>query len=315
MDRPRLKYALTHDAMLHLHVPDAAARAIVPWLPINVRTARAGDRARCTIEIAVGPVRGVAPALARIARIHGTTVYDDGAAGLVLFGPGIHGRLVPRDGRARIVLAGGDVAFNDVAAAMNLAAAALLAGQGRYLVHAAAVRSASGVVLLAGDAFAGKTTTALNLARAGWPLLSDDHVVLSRANGAWRAEGWPRASHVDSGWPEAAPTGRRVALDPATLAPFDGEGAARVHAVLLPSVAPGAQTTSAAPAQPSAVLAMLLRQSAWSLIDREAAGGALECVTDLAARPSADLRLAPDTFGDPQRLRSIVEHAIARSAA
>jgi hypothetical protein len=315
MDHPGLKYALTHDAMLHLRVPDAAARAILPWLPINVRTARAGDRARCTIDVAVGPVGGAAPALARIARIHGTAVYDDGAAGLVVSGPGIEGRLVPREARACIRLADGDVAFNDLAAALNLAAAALLAAQGRYLVHAAAVRSARGVVLLAGDAFAGKTTTALNLARAGWPLLSDDHVVLSRANGAWRADGWPRASHVDSGWPEAAPTGRRVARDPATLAPFDAEGAALVHAVLLPRVVPGAHTTSAAPAQPSAVLAMLLRQSAWSLIDREAAGGALECVADLAALPSADLRLAPDTFGDPERLRAIVEPAISRSAA
>lgn len=55
----------------------------------------------------------------------------------------------------------------------------LLRTRGISALHAAAVLSPAGAVLLAGESGRGKSTTAASLDAAGWPLLADDVLLLS----------------------------------------------------------------------------------------------------------------------------------------
>ncbi|MFP4514121.1 MAG: hypothetical protein ACLFRV_14350 [Acidimicrobiales bacterium] len=56
---------------------------------------------------------------------------------------------------------------------------------GRPMIHAAAVGSPDGAVLLAGPSGSGKSTTALTAARAGLGYLDDDHTVISCEPSPW----------------------------------------------------------------------------------------------------------------------------------
>jgi hypothetical protein len=66
----------------------------------------------------------------------------------------------------------------------------VIALRGRYVLHAAAVRtSAAGVCVFAGDSGAGKSTIAAQLAAAGGDFLTDDCLVIDEQGGAMVA--WP----------------------------------------------------------------------------------------------------------------------------
>src|SRR5207244_10494590 len=83
-------------------------------------------------------------------------------------------------GRARLQVdpAGTLDAAADLYSMLTVSAALLLAGQGRALVHAAAVVAPDGDAWLrAGDARAGKATPWATLASAGGGYVSDDHAV------------------------------------------------------------------------------------------------------------------------------------------
>lgn len=67
----------------------------------------------------------------------------------------------------------------------------VIALRGRYVLHAAAVRTCAGVCVFAGDSGAGKSTTAAQLAAAGGDFLTDDCLVIDERDGAMMA--W--ASH------------------------------------------------------------------------------------------------------------------------
>ncbi|MET9956027.1 hypothetical protein ABZ135_31405 [Streptomyces sp. NPDC006339] len=78
--------------------------------------------------------------------------------------------------------------------ARELVRAQLLA-DGWAILHASAVTSPDGATILTlGDKGAGKTTTALTLARAGWHLLANDRVFARVEDGIVRVLPWPSAA-------------------------------------------------------------------------------------------------------------------------
>jgi hypothetical protein len=318
------RLALTRDGFLVVRLDEAAASHAARWLPLHAMDLGAADLdaadldaaspatgSRCVITADTGALEDLPepPTSPPVARLGDAALWmADGAA--LLAGPGIRGVIEPGAGTATLRFTA-DVTGLTALHGLSMAAALLLAAADRWLVHAAAVADPDGrVFLLAGDTHAGKSTTALNLARAGWTLLSDDHVVVWRRAGVWTAEGWPRPSHLDTGWPDGAPTGVREARDPRDIPGIRLTGPGPVAGVLLPRVDRDAAYTVVARATSAAALTALLRQSAWSLTDPAAAPATLAAMADVARLPCHALTLARDTFNDPALLRSRVAAAV-----
>ena len=115
-------------------------------------------------------------------------------------------------------LAAGEAAGADVYAMLTIASALLLGRMRRPLIHAGAVVAPDGKGwLVVGDARSGKSTTCVSLASSGWGLLSDDQVVLTPNGPTLEVEGWLRPVHLDEGWNEGVPRGRRRTVHPAEL--------------------------------------------------------------------------------------------------
>ncbi|MCC3768221.1 hypothetical protein K6I34_007373 [Streptomyces sp. UNOC14_S4] len=74
-----------------------------------------------------------------------------------------------------------------------------LVADGWSILHASAVVRDGQAVLVLGDKGAGKTTTALLLARAGWQLLANDRVFIRREGDRLRALPWPSAAAIGLG--------------------------------------------------------------------------------------------------------------------
>jgi hypothetical protein len=68
----------------------------------------------------------------------------------------------------------------------------------RVVLHAAAVRFGERVNLFLGDKGAGKSTTALRLARAGGTVLGEDHVILKRSAAGFEVSGCDERSRLDA---------------------------------------------------------------------------------------------------------------------
>lgn len=81
--------------------------------------------------------------------------------------------------------------------------------RGYEALHAAAVDSPEGVVAIMAPSGAGKSTLAIELLRRGWPLVSDDVLILEQTQGAVRAH--PGTPHMNLA--ESLPD----AIDPHTL--------------------------------------------------------------------------------------------------
>ncbi|MBF6052095.1 hypothetical protein AF335_01295 [Streptomyces eurocidicus] len=74
-----------------------------------------------------------------------------------------------------------------------------LLADGWSILHASAVVRDGQTVLTLGDKGAGKTTTALLLARAGWHLLANDRVFIRREDDRLRVLPWPSAAAIGLG--------------------------------------------------------------------------------------------------------------------
>jgi hypothetical protein len=187
---------------------------------------------------------------------------------------------------------------------LTLASALLLVRLGRTMVHAGAFSAPDGRAwLLVGDTHAGKSTTCVNLIRAGWDYLSDDNVVLQRdeATCAPLVEGWPRLFHLDEGWGEGVTTGRRDAVRPEDL----GTGGWRRTASLAGLIFPHVDAHSESLLQPmvaSSAFSGLVRQAPWLLADPASAPPLLDLLREAALLPAYSLRLGLDTYRDPARL-------------
>lgn len=211
----------------------------------------------------------------------------------------------------------------DLYSMLTISAALLLGRMGRTPVHAGGVVPPGGeALLLAGDAWAGKSTTTLNLIRAGWDYLSDDQVVLSPASDGPGviAEGWPRDFHLDVGWERGKPTGVRETIDPASFisnrqgeregCPGGWRRSARVGGLLFPIVRAD-QPTRLRPLPAAEAFARLVRQTPWLLADPVPARSLLALLTEVAGCPAFELSLGLDTYRDGERLARIIEDRLA----
>lgn len=151
------------------------------------------------------------------------------------------------------------------------AAIVRLRARGRYFVHAAgAVDPAGRAILLAGDSGEGKSTLVYALARAGWPILGDDGVVLEVCDAetiayAWRAPilvsrdlafAFPELARPDAPARPQDPR-RRIAVSVTTARH------ARVAAVFFVARGSSMRATRMAPLT---ALAALVRQSPWVIL-------------------------------------------------
>ena len=152
------------------------------------------------------------------------------------------------------------------------------------------------------------------MARAGWALLADDHVVLHERGDELHVAGWLRPLHPDAGWREGVLTGRRVELDPRAVAGLSVVPEGPLAGVLLPRIARGAARTTLRSAAPSEAMAALLRQGAWSLVQPSAARRVLGLLSRAAALPCAHAALAPDSYRSPELMARLLGSVLERRA-
>lgn len=318
---------LTADGALRLEAHPAAAPLLARWLPRIPRASGAPPSPDAAVlrvspappnlpsvsgDTGHGDVAWASASRAETAtRVRGRRTLRLGNVSVWVAGDEAHlaGRAAPAHGdvdlSAGIAEVGWDPAADALATAdalysMATVSCALLLGRmGRALVHAAAVVSPDGRAwLLAGDTHAGKTTTCVNLVAHGWRYVSDDHVILSAdGDGGVVVEGWPRAFHLDEGWEDGSPTGRRGELDAAARWPGRWLRTAPLGGCLFPGVH-AAEPTSLSPAPPAEALAGLVRQSPWLMADRVAAPAVMALLQRAAAHPAYALRLGLDTYRD-----------------
>lgn len=118
-----------------------------------------------------------------------------------------------------IAVRGDGLAHFDLCVHLTVVLHKVLFVLGRVVLHAAAVRlGGSGASLFLGDKGAGKTTSALRLARAGATVLGEDHVILRRAPGGFRVSGCDERSRLD------AKTEGYFFSEPLAVAPRDFAG-------------------------------------------------------------------------------------------
>ncbi len=317
---------LLEDGSLRLEAPDGLLPLLRRWLPLlpydTTRVDPEGAAVRVSFADAPpAPTRVEQASEGPTLRLGTVDVWVDAdARHAVLRGTaGCAGRIDLRRRSADLAAPEpgegdrGEVAW-DLYSMATLSCALLLGRLGRALVHAAAVVApGGGALLLAGDTHAGKSTTAVNLIGAGWPFVSDDHVVLSRgADGAPRVEGWPRRFHLDEGWEGGAPLHRRGEVHPHERWPGSWRRAAPLAGLLFPRVE-AAFPTALAPLPGSQALAGLLRQSPWLLADRSVAGGVLSLLTAACESPAFSLRLGLDSYRDAARLIEVLRPAAKES--
>lgn len=297
------------DGLLRISATAPAAAWLHPWLPLNADTPSrpvwAGADEPMHVEVGLDE-SGTPPValLNPFMRMKGVEAAWVGPDEIAFAGPVSWGGLdlAERSGRVVVCPVGGEPQW-DVYAMLTLMSAMLLGRSARALVHAGAVVSPRGeAILLVGDAFAGKTTTLVNLVRsgAGWRYLSDDHVVLSRDGDRIMVEGWPRMFHMDEGYESGEVTRRRHAVDPASLALPVAAKAPLAGAVL--PVIRGAET-SLESASAGDVLTALIRQSPWLAGDRAVTRDILALLQKAAMLPARGrLGLAEDSYRDPNVL-------------
>jgi hypothetical protein len=194
----------------------------------------------------------------------------------------------------------------------------LLRRSGWHHVHAATALDPRGRGwLLAGNARAGKSTTAALLATRGWAVGTDDIAFLAGASGqrvavhafrtrlALRPGGEALLARTGAG-AGAASLGARGKLGywPEEL----GAGSApRVEPDLLLFTRVGQDRTVLEPIGPGEVLAELVRWSAWVALEPGLAQEHLDLLARLGAQARAfRVTLGRDLFDDPERLEQLI---------
>lgn len=302
---------LLGDGALALAVDPSLEGALERWAWPLSALAPADGAPRALVTARTAPVRATPPPATRPdfhARHLGAWMHPrDAAVTLASHEADVWGSIDLAAARAEVRVANGDSGpeVRDLAlyGAVWIAAALLLGRQGRVMVHAAAVLGPDGGAwLLAADTHGGKTTTCVNLIRAGCDYLSDDHVVIAAdPAGGLRATGWPRRFHMDTGFEDGRSEGVRLPVDPARYGPGRRRGSAPLAGVLFPRVQADAPTR-ATPVHPAATLGRLIRHAPWLLADPPAARPLLSVMERMARLPACDLSLGRDTYTDPSAL-------------
>ena len=296
---------LVADGALRLTLERSLYRLAERWIPQGLGEPDDAPT-RAMISVRASPVPLRRPAERPTLVLGGVAVWvdqDRAVARLRGAAPASGGVLSFGAGRARLQVdpAGTPDAAADLYSMLTVSAALLLAGQGRALVHAAAVVAPDGDAwLLAGDARAGKSTTCATLALGGWGYLSDDQVVLTGRDDGVEVEGWLRPFHLDE---DGAGERREVAA--AELGLERWRRTARLAGAIFPTVSP-AEPTLLTPLSSADALARLVRQTPWLLACRRTAPTVLALLTRAVASGAFSLRLGRDTYREPEGLAAIV---------
>jgi hypothetical protein len=306
-------WPLLADGALEISSDDHCAPQVMAWLPqVRARDAagneltssRESAPARARIDVRQHmetlPREGRTPAGSVIAELNGVSAYHDGASRVELLASGVSAYidLAARCATVRVVDAAAPVALvgGPLYSVLTLASAYLVGRLGGVLLHAGCVVDPDGGAwLLVGDSHAGKTTTCLSLALAGWRLVADDHVILRRDERGVQVEGWPRNAHLDSGYGSGAIHGLRKRVDLDTLGSIVWCSSAPLVGVLVTSIA-AAEPTRVARVRGARGLAALLRQSAWLMADPPVAGAALDLLNSAVSGRCHELVLGRDSY-------------------
>jgi hypothetical protein len=319
------RYALV-DGILSMTVDSRIGAGVEYWLPRDSRPAVGNESfAACIHVVAAGdqsPLTPIEPGTGRpTLSLDGVELHLRRAAGRLLRRDSpLSGSLdlISGDATVRIPIDDPGKYAPDARSMLTISAALLLLRNDCALVHAGAVVAPDGGAwLLVGDSHAGKSTTCLNLIRAGWDYLADDQVVLRQvsANDACTVDasesptleviGWQRGFHLDSGWDVGARFGVRGEIDPIRFGPGIRRRSAPLAGMLILGIEAEAPTRLEELAQ-GAALALIVRQTPWFLADRAEAHRGLALLTAAARRPSFSLRLGLDVYKNAERLVDVL---------
>jgi hypothetical protein len=234
-----------------------------------------------------------------IAMLNGVTAFHDGRSRVHLQAPGVSARIDLGAGCASVAVddprAPPEVG-GSLYSILTLASAYLIGRLGGVLLHAGCVVDPDGGAwLLVGDSHAGKTTTCVSLALAGWCMVADDHVVLQRDERGVQIEGWPRNAHLDTGYGSGRIHGVRDRVDLRTVGRIAWCAFAPLAGVLVTSIAEG-EPTRAGRVRGALALTALLRQGAWLMADPPAAGDAFDLLRAAVSGRSYELVLGVDGY-------------------
>jgi len=312
---------LLRDGTLAIRADAPACPLVEAWLPRILVRSPAPATVRAWIGVRAGRPEFAAPSGPHALDLRGVLGWVPGDGTILLHGPGggvsASIDLPARRAEVRVdpeVRTEEEVGL-EVFAALTLASAFLLGRMERSLIHAAGIVAPDGRGwLLVGGTFSGKSTTCVNLIRAGWDYLADDHVILGRdAAGALNVEGWPRRFNLDVGYHDGASQGVRTRVDPGAFGPGRWCPTVPLAGLLFPRVE-AASSTELLEIHPAGALGRLLQQSPWLLADGAAAPAVLALLGDAARAPAHALRLGGDTYRDPGRLAALLREGLARHA-
>jgi hypothetical protein len=312
-----MRIALLDDGALALEVEPAVLPAVEGWIPrFPVHAPPAAGASIVRVEAGPPPPAPEGPPALDLRALRGWIPRGDGRVVLREDSGAVGAEVDLAAGVATVRIADAEAAAGALSVetfgALTISAALLLTRLGRALVHAAAVVAPDGRAwLLAAGTFGGKTTTCVNLIRAGWNWLSDDHVVLGEgADGALRVEGWPRRFNLDHGHGAgAAPCGVRSRVDPERFGPGKWDRHAPLGGLFLPRVE-AQLPTRLARVHPAAALGRLVEQAPWLLADPAGAPRVLALFQRAASLSAYELRLGTDVYCDARWLQSLLAVAV-----
>jgi len=198
--------------------------------------------------------------------------------------------------------------------------AEMLRSRGLYHLHASAVAESGTGILLVGDTGSGKSTLALNLVRSGFGYLSDDAVLLDRADGPVKVYPFPGEFHIDPRLveffpelalglePEPYAGGDKRIFDPSAVYPCRALKSAIPKAIIFPCRVDGASTLREL--SPREALGRLIRSSLLVMLNRDLARNHLDVLKQLADQcRSLELESGPDLLQAGHGLAGMLESA------
>ncbi len=314
-NRARLTHALLEDQSLILESQVECWPLVRAWLPLNCEAAASTARPRATLAVEIarsnaGP-RSSGKGTLRVGSVRAHV--DEHAARVRLVGAAECWGWVDLDGlhaSLQVPPGGPEAVAADVYSMLTIASALLLGRSGRGLIHAGAIVAPErNAWLIVGDARSGKSTTCASLAITGCELLSDDQVVLTRSEEGVAVEGWLRPLHLDEGWPDGVPRGRRRTVHPAELTGEPRSRSVQLAGALFTSVV-AAERTSVSVISAADAFTGMVRQSPWLMADRRAAESVVETLSSVARLSAYAVQLGLDTFSQPDRLRAVLDPVI-----
>ncbi|HVH11524.1 MAG TPA: hypothetical protein VM759_00660 [Longimicrobium sp.] len=309
--------ALLRDGALALQAEADVWPLVAPWVPRIPPAEPAPGQARAWIRARQGTPDFDLPAGDPSIELRSVAGWPTPDGRVLLCEPGrrLSAVVHPEAGRADVRLDLPDGIPEDFGAELmagfTLAAAFLMGRLGRTLVHAGAIAAPDGRAwLLVGGTFSGKSTTCVDLIRAGWDYLADDHVIVGRTEHGVEVEGWPRRFNLDRGYAEGVSRGTRGRVDPDAFGPGRWVRAAPLGGVIFPRVE-AELPTALSPVGAADALSGLLQQSPWLMADPGTAAEVLNLLRRVAGFPAFQLRLGADCYVESDALLHVLRPAVA----